>query len=591
MDTLSWQAWATLAVVLAMLVALVRELARTDLILMGAVGVLVALGILTPQEAFAGFSNSAVIAVGSLFVVAAAVQNTGALAFADRLMFPRQPHVTEAAVRMGLTVGTLSAFLNNTPLVAMFMPRVQVWCQRMGVSPSKLLIPLSYATILGGVTTLVGTSTNLVVSGLMEEAGLAPLRLFTQTPIALPASLAGFLALIFVGMRFLPDRKEGAGAQADGLERCLFELRVPPGSSFVGQTVEDAGLRALGDAFLAHVRSGREIVPAAPETVLRAGDTLLFQGSARAMEALLERPGLARAVEPVAEPALATLPLFEAVVSDSSALVGKTLREVAFRETYGGVVLALRRQADEVVESLGRTPIRAGDLLLIEAPLGFAKRWNASREEFYLVASRRAPRPRPQPRKAPFALFVLVAAVAVAAFDVVPIETTAFVGALLLVATRCLSGQEARRAVEIQTLVVIAASLGVGKAIEETGLAAFFAEGIVGGLAALGPVGAVAAIYVATSIVTELITNNAAAALLIPIGIEVAAQTGIAPEVLGVTVAIAASSSFLTPIGYQTNMMVMAAGGYRFTDYWWSGLPLFLVYSTMTVLMIWLLWL
>ncbi|HYG67519.1 MAG TPA: SLC13 family permease, partial [Anaeromyxobacteraceae bacterium] len=227
MDALEWDAWATLAVVVAMLAALVREIARPDLIVVGAVGVLVALGILTPQEAFAGFSNGAVIAVGSLFVVAAAVQNTGALAFADRLMFPDKPNVTLAALRMSLTVGTLSAFLNNTPLVAMFMPRVQAWCQRMGVSPSKLLIPLSYATILGGVTTLIGTSTNLVVSGLMEEAGLEPLGLFTQTIIALPASLAGLAALLFVWMRFLPDRKGTAGPGADGLERCLFELRVP----------------------------------------------------------------------------------------------------------------------------------------------------------------------------------------------------------------------------------------------------------------------------------------------------------------------------------------------------------------------------
>jgi di/tricarboxylate transporter len=461
----------------------------------------------------------------------------------------------------------------------------------VGVSPSKLLIPLSYATILGGVTTLIGTSTNLVVSGLMVEQGLEPLGLFTQTVIALPASLAGLLALLFVGMRFLPDRKGAGGPGANGLERCLFELRVPDGSPLAGRTVEAAGLRALGDAFLAHVRRGGELVPVTPETVLHAGDALLFQGSAHAMEALLERPGLDRMVAPVAQPPFVTLPLFEAVVSETSALVGKTLREVDFRETYGGVVLALRRQAEEVVDSLGRTPIRAGDLLLVEAPEAFARRWNATREEFYVVAPRRAARPRPQRGKAPLALVVLFAVIVLAAVGVAPIETTALVGALVLIATRCLRGREARRAVEIPTLVVIAASLGVGVAIEETGLAAFFAELIVRGLAPLGPVGAVAAIYVATSVATELITNNAAAALLIPIGIEVAAQAGIAPEVLGVTVAIAASSSFLTPIGYQTNLMVMAAGGYRFTDYWWSGLPLFLVYSTVTVLMIALLWL
>lgn len=588
---LGWQAWATLAVIVGMLVALIREVARPEVVLLGSIGVLVALGILSPQEAFSGFSNSAVIAVGSLFVVAAAVQNTGALAGMDRLMFPRRPRVTEAAARMGLSVGLLSAFLNNTPLVAMFMPRVQAWGQRVGVSPSKLLIPLSFVTILGGATTLVGTSTNLVVSGLMEEAGVGPLGMFTQTPIALPASIAGLAVLLFVGMRFLPDRQQGSGPRADGLDRCLFELRVPAGSPLVGQTVEEAGLRALGDAFLAHVRRGSEIVPATPEITLRARDALLFQGSARSMEVLLERPGLERAVEPVARPGLATLPLYEAVVSPSSSLVGRTLREAEFRELYGGVVLALRRQDDEVVESLGRTPIRAGDLLLVEAPDGFAGRWKAARDEFYLVAPWRGARPRPQPKKAPFALVVLLAVVAVAAFDLVPIETTAFVGALVLVATRCLSGRDARRAVDTPTLVVIATSLGVGEAIAKTGLAAVVAEGIVGSLQSLGPVGVVAAVYVGTALLTELITNNAAAALMISIGLETAARVGVAPEVFGVTVAIAASASFLTPIGYQTNLMVMSAGGYRFLDYWRCGLPVFLVYSVVTVLMIWLLWL
>ena len=309
------------------------------------------------------------------------------------------------------------------------------------------------------------------------------------------------------------------------------------------------------------------------------------------MEALLEQPGLDRAVEAVARPPLATLPLFEAVVAETSALVGTTLREVAFRERYGGVVLALRRRDAEVVESLGRTPLRAGDLLLVEAGEEFARRWASARDEFYLVAPRRPARSRPQPRKAPFAVRVLLAVIALAAVGVAPIEATAFVGALVLIATRCLSGREARRAVEIPTLVVIAMSLGVGHAIETTGLAAFFAAHLVGGLDALGPLGVVAGIYLATAALTEMITNNAAAALMVGVGLETAARLGVPPEVFGVTVALAASASFLTPIGYQTNLMVMAAGGYRFGDYWRVGLPVFFTYSLVAILTIGFLWL
>jgi len=590
MGALDWTAWATLATVLGMLVVLVREMARPDVTLVGAVAVLVALGILTPQEAFSGFSNGAVIAVGSLFVVAAGVQNTGALLFADRLLFPRGARPREAVLRFGAVLGPMSAFLNNTPLVAMFMPRAQAWAERVGVAPSRVMIPLSYVTILGGVTTLVGTSTNLVVAGLMEEAGAGTLGMFTQTPVALPAALAAIVAMALVSLRLLPADRGTDRAVRDGLRECLFEMRVPEGSPLAGQTIEEAGLRALGTAFLAHVRRGDEILPASPGTALRAGDALTFQGAPDALDALLARPGLARAVEPVATPSLATLPLFEAVVAEESSLVGKTLRDVDFRERYGGAVLAVQRAAGVVPGAIGRIPLRPGDLLIIEAAEGFDRDWNARRDEFLLVAPRRGEQPRIQPGKAPLALALLLGVVGLAAFGVAPIETTAFVGAVLIILTRCLSARHARRAVDLPTLIVIAMALGLGKAIESTGLAGTLAGGIVGSLSGFGPFGVVVAIYLATMVLTEFITNNAAAALMLAIGLGAAAETGLPPVVFGVTVAMAASASFLTPIGYQTNLMVMSAGGYRFGDYFRAGLPVTLAFGGVTLAMIHLLW-
>ncbi|MDX1420983.1 MAG: SLC13 family permease, partial [Rubricoccaceae bacterium] len=454
---------------------------------------------------------------------------------------------------------------------------------------SKLLIPLSYVTIIGGVTTLVGTSVNLVVAGLMEEAGVGRLQMFTQTPVAVPAAVVSLGVIAFISVRLLPGART-EGAPSEGLRQYLFEVRVPEGSPLAGRTVEEAGLRALETAYLVHLRRGDALLEVTPETSFRPRDVLTFQGDIHALDALLARPGLAPAVEPVAEPALSTLPLYEAVVAPTSSLVGQTLREADFRETYGGVVLAIRRADDTLQGSISRIPLRAGDLLVVEARGGFARTWNARRDEFYLVAPLRDEQPRVQPGKAPLALAILVGAIALAAVGVAPIETTALVGAVAMIVLRVLRARHARRAVDLSTLIVIAMALGIGRAIEETGLAAAIAQGIVGGTSEFGPFGVVVAVYVATLLLTEFITHSAAAALMIAIGLEAAAQMGLDPLVFGVAVAVAASASFLTPIGYQTNLMVMSAGGYRFLDYTKAGLPVTITFGVVALFMIHLLW-
>lgn len=585
--TLTWEAWLTLAVVIGLVAALVRDVARPELLLFGGLAPLLATGVLTPEDAFAGFSNSAPLAVGALFVVAAGVQATGALAFTDRLLFQSGAGLGRTTAQMMLVTATLSAFLNNTPLVAMLMPRVQAWCERSGVSPSKLMIPLSYAAIVGGMTTLIGTSTNLLVAGLMEDAGLPGLGLFSLTVVGAPAALAAIGYFALVGWRVLPDRGldgDAASVPAD----YLFEVRVPTGSPVAGQTVEDAGLRALGDAFLVHVRSGDDVVPASPEAVLREGDVLLFTGHLGALDRLVARPGIERVVDAVEA---SGLPVFEAVVAGQSPLVGRTLKEADFRERYGGVVLGVRRRDGALQGALGRTPLQEGDLLLVEAPPRFEERWGRSRDTFYIVAPAWPAPPTVQPGRAALALAILVAVVGVAAGFDVPIVTTAFLGALAMIGTRCLTWAEARRSVDLSVLLVIVAALGLGKAIEQTGLAAALANGVSGAASGLGPITVVAAAYVVTSLLTEVITNNAAAALMVGVGLEAATATGAPPEAFAVAVAIAASASFLTPIGYQTNMMVMAAGRYRFADYVQSGAAVNGIVAVVALAMIWLVWL
>jgi di/tricarboxylate transporter len=590
-EAIGWEAWVTLGVIGVMLVALVREVARPEVILLASLAPLIVFGVLTPEQAFAGLANSAVLAVASLFVVAAGVQRTGALGFTDRLLFSRDGRTASSVPRLMLTTASMSAFLNNTPIVAMLIPRVQAWCERTGVPASKVMIPLSYASIVGGMTTLIGTSTNLLVAGLMEASGYEGLGLFDLTWVGLPAALAVIAYFSVLGHRWLPDRSEGSAEFEEGLTECLFEVRVAPDAPLVGQSVEEAELRSLGDAYLVHIRHGAEIVPSSPETVLRGSDVLMFQGSAAMLERLLARPGLQRVVENVEVSEVTTLPLFEAVVAPTSELVGHSLKEVGFRERYQGVVLGIRRRDVPVDGSLGNVVIQPGDLLLIEAQNGFDKRWNQNRDEFYLVAPRRPEKLKVQRGKAPLALVILAGVILSAALGVTSIVTAAFVGALLMIGTGCLRVAEARQAVDLSVLLVIAAALGIGEAIASTGLAATGARAIVGGAAGLGALGVLAAVYVATSVLTELITNNAAAALMLGIGLAAAQAVGAPPEAFAVAVAIAASASFVTPIGYQTNLMVMAAGGYQFVDYTRSGLAVNLIVTAVALTMIWAVWL
>ncbi|MEZ4701436.1 MAG: SLC13 family permease [Rhodothermales bacterium] len=569
-----------------MLTALMKGIGRPEMILFGSLAPLLLTGVLTPEQAFSGLSNSAVLAVGALFIVAAGVQNTGALSFFDRLIFPQSRRLPLVSLRMMATTAAMSAFLNNTPIVAMLIPRVRLWCENHNVSPSKLMIPLSYATIVGGMTTLIGTSTNLLVAGLMEQAGYEGLGLFDLAWIGGPAALATILYFAVFGHRLLPTRIEPGGAADEGMHQYLFEFEVPPEAPLVGKTIEEAGLRSLGEAYLAHIIRNKEVIPSSPEMVIRERDLLAFRGSPALLDSLLERQGLRPVVESMESGGHMTLPIYEAVIAPTSRLVGSTLVDVDFREEYQGVVLGIYRQDESIDKSIGRVVLRAGDLLLIEARKGFDTRWNQNRDEFYLVAPRRPEKIRPQRGKAPLALGILVAVIAFAAAGVASIVTTAFIGAIAMILTRCLRGRDARAAVDVPVLLVIAAALGLSKAIEGSGLAAAIAMLLTEHASVFGTIGVLAAVYVATSILTELITNNAAAALMLGIGLKSAESVGAPPEAFAIAVAIAASASFLTPIGYQTNMMVMAAGGYRFGDFFRAGIVVNLIVAITAITMI-----
>ncbi len=580
---MTWEAWYTVGVLALMVVALVRGWARTEMVLLGTLGLLLLAGVVEPAAAFAGFANPAVVAIASLFVVAAGVDRTGALGFLDGLLRPKSKAVGPAVFRLMFPTALVSGVLNNTPIVAMLIPRVQSW-QSQGPPASKLLVPLSTAAIVGGWLTLIGTSTNVVVHGLLQAEGLPGFGFFTLAWVGVPAVLLVTAYYALVGHRLLPDRDAEAPAASRGYH---FELRVAEGAPFAGQTVEAAGFRTLGDAYLSRIVRPDGTSDASPETVLLPGDVLTFIGTSAAFDGLLSRSGLERTA-PLVDADRPDLPLFEVVVAAGSRLEGKTLRGIGFRERYGGVVVALRRNAEDIEGGLGRVPLRAGDLLLVEGRASLADRLAALSDDFALVAP--VGHVRPVTSRAPVALALLAGAIVTSAVGLLPLATATFAAALGMVASGCLRGGALRRAVDVPVLLVIGAALGIGAAVEATGLADMAASGIEA-LAVLGPVATLFVVYVVSNVLAELITNKGSAVLMLPVALAVAGDLGVNWVPFAVAVTIGSAASFLTPIGYQTNLMVMSAGGYRYTDFTRSGFPVSLLVCAVTVTVCALVWL
>jgi di/tricarboxylate transporter len=570
----SLEAWFTLAVVVLAVSAMLREWLAASLAVVGAMVLLLVVGVITPAEALAGFSNAAPVTVAALFVVARAVEKTGALQplLASTLSTPQSPRIT--LLRLLIPTAGASTIFNNTPIVAMLAPQVATWAQQRGQPASAYLMPISFATILGGMVTLIGTSTNLVVSGLLEEMGDAPLGMLEMTRVALPIAIVGVALLIVLAPRLLPERRGLYASFEHKLREFSVEMEVRRGGAVEGRTVEEAGLRNLQGVYLVRIeRGGRILAPAAPNEVLQGGDLLGFVGRADLVVDLQQMRGLRTSEHHHASQFRdGAHGFFEAVNSPTSPLVGKTLSSVDFRERYQAAVVAIHRAGEHVHAKLGKVQLRAGDTLLLLARHGFREQWK-DRRDFLLVASLDGTMPVGS-RKGLFVLAVAGAVVVLAALGILPILKGALLAALLMVLTGILTPNEAARAVDMNVILLISAAFGVGSAIEVSGLASVLAGGIVGAALPLGPVAVLAAVILCTVALTELITNNAAAVLMFPVAVAAAHASGADPRGFAWAVALAASASFLTPIGYQTNTMVYGLGGYRFGDYVRLGLPL-----------------
>jgi di/tricarboxylate transporter len=585
----NWQAVLTGGIVTATLAALLFIQRAPDMVMIGGVVLLLAVGVLTPDEALRGMSNEGMITVAALFVVASAVERTGALASLVDRALGRPKSLASAQLRTMIGPGVISAFTNNTPVVALMVPAIRDWAKKHRLSVSKLLMPMNAAVVLGGLCTLIGTSTNVVVSGLVAAKRGAPLEMFDISWIGVPLFACGLVYLIVASRTLLKDRRPPMSTSDDPRQYSL-EMVVDPGSPLAGRTIEQAGLRHLDGLFLMEIdRGGHVIAAVAPTERLEAGDRLVFVGVIDSVVELQKIRGLRPATDQVfkLDDPRSERVLVEAVVSPSCPLVGRTIREGRFRSTYGAVVIAVARDGERLQMKIGDIVLQPGDTLLVEAGTAFVDRQRSNRH-FYLVSEVTGSTP-PRHDKAWIACTVLAAMVLAAALDLVPMVAAALVAAGAVVALRCISSTEARRAIEWESLLLIAASFGLARAMEKTGLAGAMAASTIGA-AGDNPHVVLAAIYLVAMLFTELMSNNAAAVLTFPIAWQTAADLGVNPMPFVMAITVAASCGFATPMGYQTNLMIYGPGGYKFRDYVRFGGPLNLLVMALTVALAPLIW-
>lgn len=582
---MEWQAVFTLITLAGVLATLTLTRISADLVLMAALALLLVSGVLEPMSALVGFGNPGVITIATLYVVAAGLKETGAVQWIARLLLGHPKSQRGAQLRMIAPTGVLSGFMNNTAVVAMFIPAIQDWAQRLGIPASKLLLPLSYAAILGGTCTLIGTSTNLVVDGLLQSQVGIQLGLFELAWVGVPLLVVGGGFLVLFAGRLLPDRG-GVTEELAEVRQYGVEVEVVSPGPLVGRTIAEAGLRALNHGYLTEIdRGGRLITAVEPDRTLQPGDKLYFVGAPECASELRRIHGLKPASGNVHKLDVANHQrcLVEVVLGPEFPAIGMTIRDSRFRTRFSAVILSLSREGRRVPGKLGDITFKIGDTLLLEASHQFAEQYRF-RRDFLLVSALNDSTP-PDFRKAPRALVILLLMVVASASGLLSIMEAAFLAAGGMIVSRCITASRARRSVDLPVLVVIAASFALGNAMTETGAAQWVAGGLLGS-GEWSPWVMLALVYLLTAVFTEVITNNAAAVLMFPIAMAVSDQLGVNFLPFAVAVMFAASASFITPLGYQTNLMVFGPGRYRFSDYARVGLPLSCLVASVAILLI-----
>lgn len=573
--------------------ALAVDLWSPDAVLLAGLAAVTVSGVIDLETALLGFANSTLVALGSLYIIAAALRDSGALDRAAAFVLGEEGDrdIRRVLGRMCPSVSVYSAFLNNTPVVAMGIPAVRRWGRRHGVPASKLLMPLSFAAILGGICTLIGTSTNLVVHGLLQSHGYDGFGFFELAWIGVPCAITGLVYVVFVSPFLTPDRTDIREEEERERAR-LVELEMTDRSSLAGKTVEEAEVESLPGLRLARINRGEtEIAPVPSEETLQARDRLFYEGTKDIeprVPNLAHYPGLrlAARIPREIERTGRARELHEAVVKEGSRLAGSSVEEVKFLERFGSAVTGVRRGGERLKAPVGEIVLRPGDVLMLDTGAGFREAFEGT-DEFFVTTEAGGEEPegtleepvavRAGGKDLIVSVAVLVGIVVLVAAGVLHVALAGMLGVTALFALGTIDPGQAREAVDWSVLLVIGAALGLGQALEASGLAELVSSGIVDLTAAYGSRAVLAGVVLATALLTEIITNNGAVALMFPIVVAIAGTQGFDPRALFISMTVAGSLSLLTPIGYQTNLMVYGPGNYRFTDFFRVGAPLAVV--------------
>ncbi|MDA3942801.1 MAG: SLC13 family permease [Bacteroidetes bacterium] len=584
---LSLEGYIVIAVILFLVISLYFNKIGPGFTFMIGIAILGIFRVITPAEILAGFANEQIAVVIMLLLLGDIIRRSGVL---DRLFektFANTHTYKGFMMRMTMMVAGFSAFLNNTPLVAIMMPYVSSWSKKNNIAPSKLLIPLSYAAILGGGATLIGTSTNMVVAGMVTDQymveGLEPLEIFDFSLVGVPMILFGIAYLLIFGNRLLPDKIHAIEALESQNREYIAEVRIVNGLDYEGKTIAASGLLNMKGLFLLEIlRNGQSIQPVLPSTQLQKEDILLFAGETESItEMVASRSGLQLAQLGMYAKKAQT-DIIEVVVSYNSTLISKTAREANFRAKFDAAIIAIHRNGEHISGKLGNVKLAAGDALLLVAGQDFAQRAIDS-HDFYVISKIR------ELKKQPFyKQFVLIGgtmiAIIAAAIGLVKLFTAILALVLLVTLINMVSPKDIAKSIDFNLLLIIALSLALGTAMIKSGVAAVFADFAFGLFKPFGIVGVLVGIFAITNLLGSFITNKAAVALIFPIAVSMALELGINPKPFILTVAFAGAASFLTPIGYQTNLMVYGPGGYTFKDFFKIGFPLSIIYMIVTVL-------
>ncbi|MDJ0696302.1 SLC13 family permease [Mastigocoleus sp. MO_188.B34] len=575
--------FATLSIVILTLICFVYEWLPVDMTALAVIVTLMALGLVTPDEGISGFGNSATITVMAMFILSAGIARTGAIGLVNELLLKwGGKYSNRQILAIGIITGPISAFINNTAVVAIFLPIIENWCHKQRISPSKLLMPLSFVTILGGMLTTIGTSTSVLASGLSEKLGYGAFNLFQFTELGLVVFIIGLVYLTFIAPRLLPERETSninVITQKYDLKDYVSEFIIAPTSNLIGQTLRRSRLQRKFDLdVLELIRNNNHFPQPLADKLLQAGDILIVRGRKECLLTVKDERGIEilpdiKFQNNCWEKDLSSGEerISEVLILSNSNLIGSTLKDIRFRQRYNATVLAIRRGEELVRERLGQVRLRFGDVLLLQGPNESFLGLQTSRD-LLVIGERDIETLRKD--KAGIAVTIGLGVVIVAALGIMPILVSALLGVVLMVLTGCLKPGEVYQAVRWDIIFLLAGLIPLGIAMDKSGTTEWLAQSLVAIGGNLSGYWLLTFFYLITVLLTEVLSNNASVVLLLPVAVQVAKSLHFNPMAFILVVTFAASSSFMTPIGYQTNTMVYSPGGYKFLDFARVGAPL-----------------